>query len=43
MVDVAMAIRRFVKTAVITGDGAARVCTVVGSCDRFPDECEKRK
>ena len=29
-----------VTTAVITGDGAAKVCKVVGSCDRlYSDEC----
>ena len=29
-----------VKTAVITGDGAAKVCEVVGRCDRLcSDEC----
>ena len=29
-----------VKTGVITGDGAAKVCEVVGRCDRLcSDEC----
>ena len=29
-----------IKTAVVTGDGAAKVCKVVGRCDRLSsDEC----
>ena len=41
-VDVAMAMRRLTsfETAVITGDGAAKVCEVVGRYDRlWSDEC----
>ena len=37
MVDVVI---DFVITAVVTGDGAAKVCEVVGRCDRLcSDEC----
>ena len=45
MVDVAMAMRRLtfviiVITALVTGDGAAKVCEVVGRCDSLcSDEC----
>ena len=39
MVDMAMAVD-VINTAIVSGDGAAKVCEVVGRCDRLgSDEC----